>query len=178
MRNGHINIRILINIGPIVLSLEDMGQKLFSSFCDSQKQFLPIIAKTKQDRPYNYRYANINVPIAHLLSPKWSLYDFHSSSYMNAWSEKWAWPKNGRGCEYKNWAKVYKVFKFLGEQNAEVRLDLTKKASNIPYMGIWPCTIWVGVYIGLDRALKRLDKWLYTHYTGLYTYIGAGEGCI
>ena len=26
---------LLINIGPIVLSLEDMGQKLFLSFCDS-----------------------------------------------------------------------------------------------------------------------------------------------
>ena len=38
--------------------------------------------------------------------------------------------KNGRGCEYKNWAKVYKVSKFSGEQNAEVRLDLPNKAND------------------------------------------------
>ena len=42
---------------------------------------------------------NIIVPIPHLLSLKWSLYDFHSSSYMifiRTWSEKVGVAKNGR----------------------------------------------------------------------------------
>lgn len=53
----------------------------------------------------------------------------------------WAWPKNGCGCEYKNWARVYKISKFSGEQNAEVRIDLANKANDILCMGIWPCAI-------------------------------------
>ena len=43
---------------------------------------------------------------------------------------KRASPKNGRGREYKNWAKVYKVSKFPGEQNADARLDLANKSND------------------------------------------------
>ena len=41
--------------------------------------------------------------------------------------------KKGHGREYKNWAKVYKVSKFPGEQIPEVRLDLPEKANDMGF---------------------------------------------
>ena len=93
---------LLIPIGSILLSLEENRQKPFyvlsRSNRDSPKLFCSISPKISKIDPMGISNTNINMHIAHLLSPKWSLYDFRSPSYINLQSvtngrgQKRAWP--------------------------------------------------------------------------------------
>ena len=76
---GIIIYALLINIGPIMHSLADIWQKPFFIICDRLKQFLP---KLSHIDPMLINNAYIIMPIAQLLSPKRSLYDFYSPSYI------------------------------------------------------------------------------------------------
>ena len=60
------------------------------------KKFSQLSPKLSID-PMLISNTNINVPVAQLLSPKLSLYDFHSSSCIIALSDKMGESKKGCG---------------------------------------------------------------------------------
>ena len=93
MRNGHIYLSLSCLFKKV------SAKNRFCHFFISKNSFLQFTPKLIERGPMLTNETYINVLIARLLSPKLSLYDFHSSSYMNAQSAKIDVAKKGCGHE-------------------------------------------------------------------------------